>query len=71
MPHRYQVLTREPIWAQRWFVGESMDLTVNIKEIAMEERDIVELGTASIETRQPVYPPVFFDGLSFQYFRPW
>jgi hypothetical protein len=71
MPHRYQMLTTEPIWEQRWFVGESMDLTVNTKEISMDEHDIVELGTASIETRQPVYPPVFFDGLSFQYFRPW
>jgi hypothetical protein len=35
----------------------------------MEDRDIVELGTASIETRQPVFPPVFFDGLNFQFFR--
>ena len=35
----------------------------------MEERDIVELGTASIETRQPIFPPIFFDGLSFQFFR--
>jgi hypothetical protein len=46
-----------------------MDLTVNTKEPSMEDQDIVELGTASIETRQPVYPPVFFDGLNFQYFR--
>ena len=65
------MLTTEPIWAQRWFVGESMDLTVNIKEIDMDGRDIVELGTASIETREPVFPPVFYDGISFQFFRPW
>jgi hypothetical protein len=35
----------------------------------IEEHDIVELGTASIETRQPVFPPIFFDGLNFQFFR--
>ena len=35
----------------------------------MEQRNIIELGTASIETRQPIYPPYFFDGLSFQFFR--
>lgn len=48
-----------------------MDLTVNIKERPMEARHIVELGTASIETREPVYPPVYFDGVSFQFFIPW
>ena len=35
----------------------------------MEQRNIIVFGTASIETRQPVYPPIYFDGLSFQFFR--
>ena len=47
------------------------DLTVNIKGSSMDEHDIVELGAASIETRQPVYPPIHFDGLSFQFFHFW
>jgi len=47
-----------------------MDLTVNSKEIVVKKRDIVRLGTASKETRGPLFPPVFFDGFSFQYFRP-
>ena len=35
----------------------------------MEGLQIIELGTASIETREPIYPPIFFDGVSFQFFR--
>jgi hypothetical protein len=65
------VLTTVLIWAQRPMARERMDLTVNIKESVMEEHDIVDLGTASIETREPVYPPIFFDGVSFQFFRPF
>ena len=40
-----------------------------MEESDIEDGDIVELGTASIETRQPILPPVFYDGLSFQFFR--
>jgi hypothetical protein len=32
------------------------------------ETDIVELGAASVETREPVWPPIFFDGVNFQLF---
>jgi len=67
--YRCQMLTTELILAQRWFVVYITDLTVNIKETYMEDCDIVELGTASIETRQPFFPPTFFDGVSFQWFR--
>ena len=35
----------------------------------MEGLQIVVLGKASIETREPIYPPIFFDGVSFQFFR--
>ena len=47
------------------------NLTVYIKESIMEENEIFELGTASIETREPVFPPIFFDGISFQFFKPF
>jgi hypothetical protein len=33
--------------------------------------DIVDLGAASVETREPISPPVFFDGISFQFFLPF
>jgi len=32
---------------------------------------IVMLGTASVETREPAFPPIFFDGISFQLFQPF
>jgi hypothetical protein len=35
----------------------------------MEGLQIIVLGVASIETREPIYPPIFFDGVSFQFFR--
>jgi len=47
-----------------------MDLTVNIMEIVMGTSDIVRLGAASLETKQPIVPPIFFDGVSFQFYRP-
>jgi hypothetical protein len=37
----------------------------------MEGSAILKLGRASTETREPVYPPIWFDGVSFQLFRPW
>ena len=30
--------------------------------------DIIRLGTASTETREPIWPPIFFDGVNFQFF---
>jgi hypothetical protein len=33
--------------------------------------EIIHLGTASVETREPVGPPIFFDGINFQFFIPW
>jgi len=47
-----------------------MEPTVNIKENVMGTKDIVRLGAASKETREPVFPPIFYDGVSFQFFRP-
>ncbi len=35
------------------------------------EPEIVQLGRASIETREPVGPPIFYDGILFQFFPPW
>ena len=46
-----------------------MDLTVNITEIAMGTSDIVRLGAASVETKGPMVPPIFFDGVTFQFYR--
>jgi hypothetical protein len=37
----------------------------------MEDIQIIVIGRASIETREPVFPPIFFDGVSFQFFRPF
>jgi hypothetical protein len=35
------------------------------------EHNIIRLGTASIETREPIFPPIWFDGVNFQFFIPW
>jgi hypothetical protein len=35
------------------------------------ELAIVDLGAASVETREPISPPIFFDGISFQFFQPF
>ncbi len=35
------------------------------------EPEIVQLGRASIETREPVGPPIFYDGILFPFFPPW
>lgn len=35
------------------------------------ELEIIDLGAASTETREPIFPPIFFDGVNFEFFRPW
>jgi hypothetical protein len=34
----------------------------------VETKDIIRIGTASKETREPIYPPIFYDGVSFQFY---
>jgi hypothetical protein len=66
----FQLLTMDLFLAQRPLARRATDITVNIKESVMKGPTIVELGRASTETRQPVYPPIWFDGVSFQFFKP-
>lgn len=37
----------------------------------MDDFGVVDLGVASKQTREPVYPPYYFDGYTFQYFQPY
>jgi hypothetical protein len=55
---------------QRELATEDAHPSINTQEMIME-LEIVQLGTASIETREPIFPPVDFDGLSFQFFQPF
>jgi hypothetical protein len=55
---------------QRHRARKEVRLADNTKEILMES-EIVELGTASVETREPIFPPYFFDGVNFQFFQPF
>jgi hypothetical protein len=32
--------------------------------------DLVDLGKATVETRQRMHAPIFFDGVSWQYYSP-
>jgi hypothetical protein len=61
----------ELFWVQRRPAWKTVVLTVNIKESVMEGLAVIELGRASTDTREPVYPPIWFDGVSFQFFRPF
>jgi hypothetical protein len=70
----FQQQLKETLHTQQWIRSRlrSCTRTVHIRSKPMKRRlALVDLGKATKETKQFAVSPIFYDGVSYQYFRPW